>query len=88
MSPKKLNIPTQTTWLVSGLSVLSLLFGCASVNDLPDYAEYDIETLQVLMQQGQLSSLELTQYYLDKIDAVDRNGSTLNSIIDTVDAVQ
>ena len=82
MSPKKLNIPTQTTWFVSGLSALSLLFGCASVKDTPDYAEYDIETLQALMQQGQLSSRELTQYYLDKIDAVDRNGSTLNSIIE------
>lgn len=56
MSPKKLNIPTQTTWFVSDLSVLSLLFGCASVKDTPDYAEYDIETLQALMQQGQLSA--------------------------------
>lgn len=82
MSPKQSNVTAQTNWFVFGLFVISLLFGCAPDNDPPDYVEYDIEALQVLMQQGQLSSRELTQYYLDRIDAIDRNGPRLNSIIE------
>jgi len=47
-----------------------------------DYFEYDIESLQALMQRGELSSVQLTQYYLDRIEAIDRNGPGLNSIIE------
>lgn len=82
MSPKQSNERAQTTRFVCGLSVISLLFGCTADNGRPDYAEYDIESLQVLMQQGELSSRELTQYYLDRIEAIDRNGPRLNSIIE------
>ena len=78
MSPKQSNERAQTTRFVCGLSVISLLFGCTADNGRPDYAEYDIESLQVLMQQGKLSSRELTQYYLDRIEAIDRNGPRLN----------
>ncbi len=48
----------------------------------PDYTEYDVESLQALMQQGELSSVELTQFYLDRIESVDRNGPSLNSIVE------
>jgi amidase len=34
------------------------------------------------MQQGELSSVQLTRYYLHRIDAIDRNGPKLNSIIE------
>ena len=70
------------TRLVSGWCVLSLLFACTADRDQIDYREYDIDTLQSLMQQGELSSRQLTQYYLDRIDAIDRQGPKLNSIIE------
>jgi amidase len=50
---------------------------------LGHYSEYDIESLQALMQRGELSSEQLTRYYLDRIEAIDRNGPGLNSIIET-----
>ena len=68
--------------LVAGLFILSLLFACTTENEEGDYREYDIEKLQSLMQQGDLSSRRLTQYYLDRIEAIDRNGPELNSIIE------
>ena len=66
------------------LLYLSLFVGMAPVAraDSTDYREYDIESLQALMQSGQLSSKQLVQYYLDRIDALDRNGPALNSIIE------
>lgn len=45
-------------------------------------SEKDIVTLQAMMQNGELSSSQLTRYYLDRIESVDRNGPALNSIIE------
>jgi amidase len=59
-----------------------LLFGCTPPSLDADYREYDIDSLQALMEQGELTSEELTRFYLDRIDAVDRNGPALNSIIE------
>ena len=53
------------------------------VTTAPDYTEYDIDALQALMQNGELTSVGLTQFYLDRIEAIDRNGPALNSIIET-----
>ena len=47
-----------------------------------DYREYDIATLQTLMQQGELSATQLTRYYLDRIESIDKNGPALNAIIE------
>jgi len=47
-----------------------------------NYREQDIETLQALMQAGDLSSRQLIQFYLDRIEAIDQNGPGLNSIIE------
>ena len=47
-----------------------------------DYREHDIETLQALMQTGELSSRQLVEFYLARIESVDRNGPRLNSIIE------
>jgi amidase len=49
---------------------------------LADYTEHDIASLQTLMQKGELSSIELTRFYLDRIEAIDQNGPALNSIIE------
>jgi amidase len=68
----------------TALSVSLLVsFAPISRGDVIDYAEYDIDSLQALMQQGALSSQQLVQYYLDRIEALDRNGPGLNSIIET-----
>ncbi len=63
---------------------LSLLACAATYEraDSADYREYDIESLQTLMQAGELSSRQLVQYYLDRIDEIDRNGPGLNSVIE------
>ena len=70
------------THLVSALCVFLLLVAYAPDSSGVDYREYDIESLQALMQQGELNSRQLTQYYLDRIEAIDRNGPNLNSIIE------
>ncbi len=66
-----------------------LLVGCETESDQVDqqtngvdYREYDIDSLQALMQRGDLSSQQLTRYYLDRIEAIDRNGPMLNSMIE------
>ena len=76
--------------LVSGICAFFFLFGCApdpnstEVNepDSAEYAEHDIVTLQELMQGGDLSSAELTAYYLRRVESIDRAGPALNSIIE------
>jgi amidase len=71
-------------YLVSVLCVL-LLVACTPKSDVLeiDYSEYDIESLQLLMQQGELTSEQLTRQYLERIKTIDRNGPALNSIIET-----
>jgi len=68
--------------LLLGLSLLVCMAPQVQA-DSADYREYDIETLQALMQSGKLSSTQLVQYYLDRIQAIDRNGPGLNSVIET-----
>jgi len=59
-----------------------LLAGCAPDVSPVDYREYDIATLQGLMQEGELSSVELTEFYLRRIEAIDVGGPGLNAIIE------
>lgn len=61
---------------------LLLAFATRGLADSVDYREYDIESLQALMQSGELSSRQLVQFYLDRIEAIDRNGPKLNAIIE------
>lgn len=44
--------------------------------------EITIPELQAKMESGELSSQAITQLYLDRIEAVDRNGPTLQSVIE------
>lgn len=73
--------------LLSAIALYSLLVFPSSLESqqtsAADYSELDIESLQLLMQQGTLSSNQLVRYYLDRIEAIDRNGPRLNSIIET-----
>lgn len=47
-----------------------------------DFAEHDISTLQGLMHSGELTSVDLVTYYLQRIESVDRAGPELNAIIE------
>jgi amidase len=67
---------------VATLWLCIFLLACGTGTNQANYREFDIEALQTLMQQGELSSEELTRFYLDRIDAVDRHGPSLNSIIE------
>ena len=46
----------------------------------PDPAEMDIIALQVAMGSGRLTARELVDYYLARIERLDRTGPTLNAI--------
>src|SRR6188768_2577936 len=76
------------------LALVGSLTACDSGSPSPDtlqtgfeptdfiYAEVDIADLQARMQKGELDSRTLTQAYLDRIAAIDREGPQLNSIIE------
>ena len=44
--------------------------------------EFDVSMLQSNMQRGSLSALTLTQACLSRIDAIDRNGPGIRSVIE------
>ncbi len=58
-----------------------LILGCSGETP-KKYDEHDISTLQRLMERGDLTARGLVEYYLDKIDTTDRNGPSLNAIIE------
>jgi len=58
---------------------LLLLAGTALAED---YVEADIAALQDQMQRNELTSEQLVTWYLDRIDALDRAGPRLNSMIE------
>ncbi len=46
-----------------------------------DFNEMTISEMQKLMEQGTLSSRRLVEYYLQRIEAIDKSGPELNSIL-------
>jgi len=58
-----------------------LILGCSGETPR-NYDEHDISTLQRLMERGDLTARGLVEYYLNRIDATDRNGPSLNAIIE------
>ena len=64
------------------MCVVVLLAGFVTTDGQVEYKEFDIATLQKLMQEGELSSTELTEYYLQRIESIDRDGPELNAIIE------
>ena len=72
--------------LLTSILVLGV-YGCTSEPDstssaLSDYIEADIASLQAEMDSGALTSRALVDYYLQRIEAIDRNGPELRSIIE------
>ncbi len=47
-----------------------------------EFDEMSIKEMQILMESGELSSVELVDYYLDRIEKIDRNGPFLNSVLE------
>ena len=71
-----------TSRLAPALCAALLLSACSPEKERVEYLELDIDTLQSLMERGELSARELTQYYLDRIFAIDQGGPELNSMIE------
>ncbi|MBV1776462.1 amidase [Burkholderiaceae bacterium DAT-1] len=53
-----------------------------NVGSTPELAELSVATAQARMQKGELTSLALCKHYLGRIEAIDRHGPRLNSIIE------
>jgi len=60
--------------------LLVLLLGCAPAPE--DYSELSIADLHDRMQRGEVTAETLVHWYRDRIDAIDRQGPMLNSIIE------
>jgi amidase len=69
------------------ISLLLALAACSS--ESPDYTEASIAELQDQMHRGEITSERLVSWYLDRIDAIDRNGPALKAILEiNPDALQ
>jgi len=62
------------------LAALSVVAACAQ--ERPGFEEATIVELHDQMQRGELTSEQLVSWYLERIEAVDRNGPHLNAIIE------
>ena len=51
--------------------------------DLPDLEEATVAALQIGQERGSFTALDLVQGYLARIDAMDRRGPSLHSILET-----
>jgi amidase len=67
--------------IATAVAATILVLGCSGETPR-NYDEHDISTLQRLMERGDLTARGLVEYYLNKIDATDRNGPSLNAIIE------
>ncbi|QHL85941.1 amidase [Nibribacter ruber] len=61
----------------------------ADIQDDFELSEATVQQLQDKMKSGELTSQKITQLYLDRIQAIDKNGPKLNSVIEVnPDALQ
>ncbi len=67
-----------TLFLVAALAATS----AAAQNAPTNLNEKTVAQLQQMMASGQLSSAQLTQYYIDRILALDQNGPGVNAVIE------
>jgi amidase len=66
-------------------ALLALAAFSARANDRDDlnrFNEATVAQLQSMMQNGQLTSVELTNYYIKRIQMLDQNGPGVNSVIE------
>ena len=60
-----------------------LMFACTTVqaDELPDVSEKSIAELRAGFDRGDYTIAEVTRAYLDRIEAIDRDGPRLNSVL-------
>ena len=71
------------------LFIFCFFFGCTPLSEnnpnkagqLGIHPEITIDEIQEALQKGAYSIEQLTQYYLDRIEEIDKNGPALNSVI-------
>jgi amidase len=68
------SLPLLAAWLLTA--------ACTIERGEPQLEEQTISGLQALMTGGQLTARELVEYYIDRIERLDRAGPMLNSIIE------
>ena len=81
MDRRKFLVNTTAT----GLSVAAVAF--AEARDFAEAKDFDlnettVDELQQKMASGQLTSKKITKKYLDRINAIDKNGPALNAVIE------
>jgi hypothetical protein len=64
------------------LVLLLALCLAACAREAPNFEETSIADLHDAMQRGDLRAEELVHWYLDRIEALDRNGPELRSLIE------
>ena len=75
--------------MIRKLCIPLLLVLSACNGATPDYTEASIADLQDQMHRGKLTAEQLVNWYLERIEAVDRNGPALNAILEVnPDALQ
>jgi amidase len=69
--------------IAASFLVLTAFAARADGNGAPtQYNEFTVAQLQSMMAHGQLTSVQLTQYYIDRILALDQNGPGVNAVIE------
>lgn len=69
------------------LSLVLSLFACKQSPDLPPITSFEeielasIAELTQLMEEGRLSSVQLLDFYIQRIDSLDQNGPKVNSVL-------
>ena len=63
-------------------ALLALTAFSAGADDLTRFNEATVSQLQSMMQSGQLTSVELTNFYLNRILRLDQNGPGVNAVIE------
>jgi amidase len=83
-------VPQTPLRLAVPLAILPLLAGCgaSAPSSVPPSSPFEVEeatveSVQQAMTAGRLSSRRLTEIYLARIDAIDRGGPMLRSVIET-----
>ncbi len=66
---------------IAAIAVLLSMVGLATAQSAFEVTEAGILEIQSALEAGELTSVELTQKYLDRINAYDRDGPQLNSLV-------
>src|SRR5271165_2447351 len=81
-----MNIPTVKTILTTILLASALVAHAQQQvsrdNGPKNYNEMTVAQLEALMASGKLTSVQLTDYYIDRIIALDQNGPGVNAVIE------